>query len=298
MRSILRIEETAIRAVVRHLPKKIQNETRLFSVQTYTFYSTNPIFYVFSRISGIAEAAISSLFQISAPILQRKPGRVHIFCIFVRRVPEKRTNRKSDDEKITDPAPPARRLLVAGRSPGAAIPHRPAANRNHYGRLDLRTDRTAAQHAQHRGGQGHHLPAQKQLVQTDDAFPDAEPAVAVVRRRFHPHQDRRPRETAPPAVRRLHLFAQAGLLGPAGIHRLRHRGAAQREHEHRARNGTSGSDRPRSRPTARGSTRRAPCNSSIAASSTANSTSTATSGSSASTTSTARAASTSRPKAP
>ncbi len=60
--------------------------------------------------------------------------------------------------------------------------------------------------------------------------------------------------------------------------------------------GTSGSGRPRSRPTGRALTLRAPCNLSTAASSTASSTSTAISGSSANTTCAGARASTSRPK--
>ncbi|MFR9251070.1 MAG: hypothetical protein ACLVK4_14740 [Alistipes shahii] len=151
----------------------------------HTHFIPQILFLRFSRISGIAEAAISSLFQISAPILQRKPGRVHIFCIFVRRVPEKRTNRKSDDEKL----PILLLLLAACWSPAAAREPQP---RTVQPQTEIITaDSTYELIEQLRNmpnievGKGITFRPKKQLVRTDDAFPDAEPAVAVVRRRFH-----------------------------------------------------------------------------------------------------------------
>lgn len=93
----------------------------------------------------------------------------------------------------------------------------------------------AAQHAEPRGRKGNHVPSPKRLVRTDDAFPHAEPRGPLVRPRLLAHRDRSPRQATPSPLRRIHLFAQTGLLDPARIHRIRRRNTAQRQHEHHSR---------------------------------------------------------------
>lgn len=236
--------ETAMDCGIKHLQRKIQNKTRLFGNKDTHFIPEILFFrilslppHLFTRRKPSAAPVFQIRFRFTPQLCIAVPRTLHIFCTFVRHATERELTERYD-EKIPDPAP-ADRLLVAGRGTGEAAgpcgaetqpPHR-----NHRGRFDRRTAGTAAQHAQHRDRQGHHLPAQKRLVRTDDALPHAEPSGAVVRRRLHAHQDRSPRQTAAAALRRLHLFAQTGLLGPAGIHLLRHRAAARRRHEHRAR---------------------------------------------------------------
>ena len=121
------------------------------------------------------------------------------------------------------------------RSGPSGVSRRQHRGSRRRGALRRGAARTAAHDAQHRDRQGHHLPAAEQVVLDDAALPHAEHGGALVRPRLLAHADRGARQAAAPALRRLHLLAQAGLLHPARIHSLRHQGAAQRQHEHRPR---------------------------------------------------------------
>ena len=157
----------------------------------------------------------------------------HIFCIFAGNRTNGK-NRQDRNEKNTPPAP-ADQLLLDRRGTGALAAQ---AHRSHYRRFARQRRRTAgtpAQHAQPRSGQGHHVPPQKQLVFADHALPHAEHGGTVVRQGFHAHQNRRASKTPAAAFRRTHLLSETGLLHTTGLHLVRYRTAAQRQHEHRPR---------------------------------------------------------------
>ena len=112
MRSILRIGETAMRLrLIKHLPKKDSKRNSIvFGNKDTHFIPRNPIFHGFylCRIFLPAESPLRPprfqvRFRFTAPTLHRGyPGRVHIFCIFVRREPDERNKQtRSDDEKNT-----------------------------------------------------------------------------------------------------------------------------------------------------------------------------------------------------
>ena len=172
MRSILRMGETAMDCGIKHLQRKIQNKTRLFGNKDTHFIPEILFFrilslppHLFTRRKPSAAPVFQIRFRFTPQLCIAVPRTLHIFCTFVRHATERELTERYD-EKIPDPAP-ADRLLVAGRGTGEAAgpcgaetqpPHR-----NHRGRFNRRTAGTAAQHAQHRDRQGHHLPAQKRL---------------------------------------------------------------------------------------------------------------------------------------
>ena len=157
MRSILRIGETAIQMQYQTLAKEDSKQNSIvFGTNIHILFHKSYFFRFFSHIRSCKSRDFKFISDFSPNFAAETSTRAH-FLYFCPARPRKKTNRDSDDEKITDPAP-AHRLLVAGRSPGTATPNRPAPGRNHYGRFDLRTDRATAQHAQHRGREGHHVP--------------------------------------------------------------------------------------------------------------------------------------------